>query len=156
MCSFIGPGSGTAIIAVIGTLGGAIIGGGITYFLQRAQREHDDRVRFHDSRLKAYAEFTRASTVVVAAAAVWLNEKTGSLQDHTAKEVGAVSLVFPQVRLLGSKAVVEAARKVNQNLAHLVSLPPPENLQELKDATVVLQGEFEAAVRQELGTDRLS
>jgi hypothetical protein len=156
MCGFLGHGAGPAIIAVIGTLGGAIIGGGITYFLQRAQREHDDRVRFHDSRLKAYAEFTRASTVVVAAADVWLHQRTGSLQDHTAPHVGAVSSVFPQVRLLGSKAVVAIARKVNQNLSQLVSLPPPENVQELKDATKVLQSEFEEAVRQELGTDRLS
>jgi hypothetical protein len=56
----------------------------------------------------------------------------------------------------GSKAIDAAAPKVNQNLSQLMSFPAPANVQELKDATVVLQGEFEAAVRQELGTDRLS
>jgi hypothetical protein len=53
---------------------------------------------------------------------------------------------------LGSKAVVEAARKVNQNLSQLASQPPPSNVQELKDSTVVLEGEFEVAVRPELGS----
>jgi hypothetical protein len=46
------------ISAIIGTLLGTLIGAGVTLWVQMTQRKHEDRTRFHEERLKIYAEYT--------------------------------------------------------------------------------------------------
>jgi hypothetical protein len=45
-----------SLIAVIGTLTGATLGGAFAYLLQRVQLRHEDRVRFYQERLHAAGE----------------------------------------------------------------------------------------------------
>jgi hypothetical protein len=54
------------IIAAGSALIGAIVGGGITFFLQRAQHKHEDSVRFHEPRLDAYEKFELAASFMIA------------------------------------------------------------------------------------------
>jgi hypothetical protein len=157
MCTILGNGSGPAIIAVIGTLGGTIIGGGITYFLQRTQREHKDRVRFHELRLPAYDAFLSAVTRALGAAASWhmTQPKKQSLGDAVDESIGMINTTYMRVRLVGLNPVVSAAQELQAVVGKFTTTPQEgANLDSIMAEAAPLLVAFEAAVRRELGTDQ--
>lgn len=95
-----------AIAGIVGTLVGALIGAGVTLWVQKNQREHEDRTRFHAERLKNYAEFTDACQKVMAA--VTLGHGLGDT-------FGTLTRSFETVRLIASAPVRDAA-----NLVHTI------------------------------------
>jgi ABC-type glycerol-3-phosphate transport system substrate-binding protein len=157
MCSFLGAGSGPAIIAVIGTLGGAAFGGGFTYWQQRRQREHEDLVRFHQIRLDAYDKFARAAAPVLAKAITWVTKQTGkSLEDFLATALEALNAAYPRVGLVASQPVFDAASNLHTKLHEIWTGPQPPDVVALQPVVIVLLANFQTAVRHELGISNVT
>jgi hypothetical protein len=144
-----------AIVAVVGTLLGGVVGAGLTFIQQRAQRAHDDRVRFHQARLDAYDKFYGAAMNLMHAASNWLGKspREGALSDVIGKEQSELHTVFPRVRLVGSEAVVDAATELQQLVEDEPMIAALKSTDALLDAATPLVVKFESAVRKELGTD---
>jgi hypothetical protein len=58
-----------AWIAVIGSLGGVAVGGGVSYFIERTRWRQAETTRWHDQRRELYARFMRAADELRAASA---------------------------------------------------------------------------------------
>jgi hypothetical protein len=104
MCSLLGSGSGTAIIAVIGTLGGAALAGGFTYWQQKRQREHEDLVRFHQVRLDAYDKFYSGVLNVVGSVAAWHTTQQLLSRSAEVEQSGSWQWIVPERRSRHSEA----------------------------------------------------
>ena len=50
-----------AIAGIAGTLLGTLIGATVTLWIQKRQLDHENQTRFHEERLKVYADFNGAS-----------------------------------------------------------------------------------------------
>jgi hypothetical protein len=155
MCSFLGAGSGPAIIAVIGTLAGGGLGGWLTYWQQSRQRAHEDRVRFHELRIESYCAFDLVASNFIASAVVWEKEKPAgvSLDKYVLDNTEPYIAAFTRVRLIGTNAVAGIALKLHTVATSFLSTPAPIDVNAIAQEALRLQLEFVAAVRRELGTD---
>jgi hypothetical protein len=135
--------AGTAIapsvIAVLGTLGGAVVGGVLTLLVQRSNHRHEDRTRWHADRLRAYSGFIGAADA--------------GFHSFTAGRAGADETMLQiydaadAVSILGTSGVSKAAEAWIDALRLLVDEPSPDRLRPVVDR----RADFVVAVRQELG-----
>lgn len=132
------------LIAVLGTLFGALVGGLINYVATRSMKNHEWRLALARdqaaSRQKLYAEFlVEAQRLVVQAR----EEKVSSLSD-----LNVLNGKFGEVSLLASDSVIEAAKKLADYAITSNSRQPAKEVVDffkLKEA-------FIAAARQDIAT----
>jgi hypothetical protein len=142
------------IIAAASALIGAIIGGGITFFLQRAQHKHENTVRFHEPRLDAYEKFALAASLMIAGVQAWAQMKPPqSLSDYVIKFTEPFNVAYTRVCLVGNWLVAKSAEKLLEELTKFTTDPAPANLDAARREALRLQAEFAAAVRMELGVE---
>ena len=130
------------LIAVLGTLFGALVGGLINYFSSRSVKNHEwklalvrDQVA---SRQKLYAEFlVEAQRLVIQTH----EEKISSLSD-----LNALNGKFAEVSLVAPDSVVEAAKKLTDAAITSHSAPPAKEVA----AFFKLKTTFIAEARQDI------
>ncbi len=132
-----------AAIAVTGTLLGTALGWFITSKLQRAERDHLDRIRFHEKRLATYTEFlTRAAEVFVRMSSDSVSEPLWA-HLHAARQM---------ITLVATEPVVLQANAISELLSSWTSLGEAVKGRE---EWMFLRLGMENAVRRELGMDTL-
>jgi hypothetical protein len=97
-----------AIAGIAGTLLGTVVGAASAAWIQRRQLEHEDRTRFHEQRLAAYADFNDACNRVASALV--------SKQSVATEDMARFVRGFETVRLVASKPVRDAAGSVHTSL----------------------------------------
>ena len=133
----------TAVAGILGTLAGAGLGSWITYRTQYRAFKHQDKTRFHEHRLSAYAQYNGAANGVIAE--FILSGRVGL--EHRWKAVSN----FETLRLIASAPVIEAATVVHRIIVEAGSSTPPDRAQlpvRFDKAVKVLI----ARMRAELGT----
>jgi hypothetical protein len=142
------------IIAAGSALVGAIIGGGITYFLQRAQHRHENSVRFHEPRLIAYEKYNLAASLAIAGVQAWIQTRpTTRLSDYVIKFYEPMNAAYTRVSLVGNWLVAKSAQRLLEELTKFISDPAPADLDASGKEALRLQSQFVAAVRLELGVE---
>jgi hypothetical protein len=114
----------TELIAVLGTLFGALVGGLINYFSSRSVKNHEWRLSLAKdqavSRQKLYAELlVEAQRLVIQAH----EEKISSLAD-----LNTLTGKFAEVSLVAPDTVVEAAKKLTDAALTSHSAPPAKEV----------------------------
>jgi hypothetical protein len=130
------------ILAVLGTLLGALVGGLINYFSSRSVKNHEWRLALAKdqvaSRQKLYAEFlVEAQRLVVQAR----EEKITSLAD-----LNALNSKFAEVSLVAPDGVVEAAQKLTDSAITSHSAQPAKEVADF----FKLKMSFIAEARQDI------
>lgn len=93
------------VAGIVGTLLGTVLGAVSAVWIQRRQLEHEDRTRFHDRRLAAYADFNDACNRMMASLT-----RAGEVEsEDAARFLGG----FEAVRLISSRPVGDAAAPVH-------------------------------------------
>jgi hypothetical protein len=132
---------GTALVS-------AAAGAGLTYWLGALNRRHqdarEDRTRWYEARLKAYADFSRAvcSKVLFAADTKPTQEERAKVREELASLVG-------DVRLVGSESLVGLAERVFVAVTEELKEEKLGYTQNLVDKLY----DFEVEARRDLGYD---
>lgn len=130
------------LVAVLGTLFGALVGGLINYFSSRSVKNHEWRLALAKdqvaSRQKLYAEFlVEAQRLVVQAR----EEKITSLAD-----LNALNGKFAEISLVAPDSVVEVAQKLADSAITSHSAQPAKEVADFSK----LKTAFIAAARQDI------
>jgi hypothetical protein len=130
------------IIAVLGTLFGALVGGLINYLSSRSVKNHEWRLSLAKdqavSRQKLYAKFlVEAQRLVIQAH----EGKISSLAD-----LNALNGKFAEVSLVAPDSVVEAAKKLTDAAITSHSTPPAKEVADF----FKIKSAFIAAARQDI------
>ena len=132
----------TELIAVLGTLGGALLVGVINYFSNRSVKNHEWRLAIArdqvSSRQKLYAEFlVEAQRLVV----LGREEKISSLTG-----LNAMNSKFAEVCLVASQPVIEEAKKLADYALTSQSTPPAKEVANF----FILKESFIAVARKDM------
>jgi hypothetical protein len=93
-----------AIAGIVGTLIGTLIGALVALWVQKRQLDNENKTRFHEERLKVYAEFNAASNSMMASLAVHM---------QATAETAIMIRSFETLRLIASDHVSQAATRVH-------------------------------------------
>jgi hypothetical protein len=142
----------TALIGVVGALGGTIVGSLLTQVLQRRNAAH---ARLHEARLDAYRDF--AATVMDFRKALmdrWFIENEGRphLDGHDVYATrSAVWAAYYQVLLVaGDYDIVRRAQEARDMTSSLKNVTTRADLNDQGDACRAAIGRFADAARQEV------
>jgi hypothetical protein len=136
-----------AVAGIVGTLLAGVIGAALgawaTLRVQRDQREHHDRTRFHEHRVEVYSHFLDACDQLVAA---W------RVGNNPGEHMRRCNETLETIRLIGTRAVSEAAFAVQAKAYACVDAQPAqrEAAWQAFNATMALAA---VAMRTEIGTD---
>lgn len=132
------------ILVLVGTLAGAVVGAGVTAWVHKRQLEHEDRTRFHATRLETYAEF------LVAANSANTFARLGTRNAHEEMQVLAT---HEKARLVCSEAVLPILDEVFSAHDAVIDASTSEDLdlQAHSDAFNQAVADFLNAARRELG-----
>ena len=137
---------GSTLIGILGTLAGVIVGAYGSWKIQERQLEHENRSRFHDLRLAAYAEFSGAVNLVVATAEV--------SDEHDLKATGRIIETMDKITLIASTEVNQKATVVHAHVRQIISATEKKaKAIELKNQIVKDLAAFNHAARKELDID---
>lgn len=132
----------TELIAVLGTLFGALIGALINYFSSRSIKNHEWKLALARdqvaSRQKLYAEFLVEAQLLVVQAR---EDKITSLAD-----LSPLNGKFSEVSLVAPDSVVEAAQKLTDSAITSRSAPPAKEVADF----FKFRKAFIAAARQDI------
>ena len=141
------------VLATYDALVGVALGAGLTFGFgalnRRHQEKREDRTRWYETRLRAYAEFTHT-----ASDAVWLT--IPSARDYKEKKearegvMAELERVVGIIRLVGSLEVVGKAERLRQLASQAISNAARGYPVDPKLWTESLE-EFETAARKDLG-----
>lgn len=125
-------------LGTIGTLSGVALGAVGSWLIHKRQLSHENRTRFHDLRLRVYADFTGATNQF----------KAGALTGHW-DSIAATKLIesFEQLQMCASMEVVEAATRVHA----LTALIQPKDLVQSAKS---IEGQLPSAIAQFLKAAR--
>lgn len=131
-----------AIVGIIGTLAGVVVGALVTLKIQKMQIEHSDATRFQEHRLDSYVQYTTSANFALAQ---W---RTGKYNEEL---VANFLRLHEKVRLVGTEEVVEQANLLHEIFTKIHGLTDktqvPENY--LDEFTRAITG-FITAARNEL------
>jgi hypothetical protein len=132
----------TELIAVLGTLFGALVGGLINYFSSRSVKNHEWRLSLAKdqaiSRQKLYAEFLVEAQRLVTQAH---EDKISSLAD-----LNILIGKFAEISLVAPDVAVEAAKKLTDAAVTSHSAPPAKEVADF----FKLKAAFIVAARQDI------
>lgn len=152
--------------ALVGVAVGGVLSWGFASLTDRARFRREFRVRWHERRLMEYAAFSSAtkrtmSILFRVAAGALLDDQTEQIPLEDARPLLANAFhereeAFERVRLVGSPAVITAARAWVQEIYVMRSLVEKSaTTREVWQAQVAVtnkrRDEFYAAARQEVG-----
>jgi hypothetical protein len=145
----------TAWIGLVGVVVGVVVSEGFAARREFVRRKHEDKVRFHDQRLDAYAAYRSAVMALFASAAIWAKTGTlyaGGFADYASDKLEAYTAAFSRALMLIESPVREHLLGVNAHVARMImdgqTPPDVEEIVEQAGPAVVA---FSRAAKDELG-----
>jgi hypothetical protein len=131
-----------AVVGILGTLAGVLIGAFTTWMIQERQLKHADATRFHQQRIELYAACSQAANHAFSSWAVGM-EATESVSQFLRS--------FERIRFVCSKQVLEKLLAVHNELGAVLASPDKKfKAGELLDSFNTAMFAFQSAARREL------
>lgn len=155
--------------AVVGTLAGASVGGGITWVIERSKWSRQLNIRWDDTRRRLYGEFAGAIrgwelnvTSIIEDPDMRRRRQVipGQLRDVISSYAATARRSLPEIEIVGGRDVAETALRLHNACADLAGLvmkrlgPDSEEAKLERQAYDTAYWAFIDAARKELGLPR--
>lgn len=132
-----------AVVGILGTLAGVLIGAFTTWKIQERQLKHADATMFHQRRIELYAACSQAANATFSSWAVGM---------EATELVSQFQRSFESIRFVCSKQVLQKLLEVHNELtAVLLSADKKSKAGELLVSFNAAMFAFQSAARRELG-----
>lgn len=145
----------TAWIGLVGVVVGVVVGEILAARREAARRHHEDKVRFHDQRLDAYAAYRSAVVTLFASAAGWAKTgtlHTGGFMDYASDELEPYTAAFSRALMLVESPVREHLLGVHAYVDRMtMDGQSPQEVGKIVEQAEPALAAFSRAARDELG-----